>query len=305
MSFKDYLPSQTFRKRLLSIVIIVLIITAIVFGFKLIAKGIQDYKINKQIKKLPIELQAEAKTITLGELQTKDSNNNGIPDWQERIFGLDPLADGNTNKDIILKKQAELKSENPDLSNSIVDPNNETTKFAQDFITMVMSLEGSNALTEDALNNISNAASNDLSDYTLPDFISAWNLKTVDNSVIFRDKYVNSVLNEMATLSKNNGNDELAIIASALSQKTDADIILSPLVVNYQMSAKNLKDVYVPKEFGDEHLAIVNSLAHIATSLENMKYSNTDPARATKGINQYQAYSESLNVAIKNIQAKF
>jgi len=305
MSFKDYLPSQTFRKRLLNVCIIICVILLIFFGFRFITKSIQNYRINKQIKNLPIELQAEAKTITLGEMQTRDSNTNGIPDWQERIFGLDPFADGAKNKSIILKRQEELRSENPDLFTGEFDPQNETTRFAQEFVTMIMSLESSNALTDDALNNISDAAGSSLADYTLPDVMSSWHLKTVENSVISRDKYVNSVLNEMVSLSGKNGGDELGIIAGALSENTDASLVITPLVLNYQNSSKNLKDIYVPKDFGNEHLAIVNSLSHIATALDNMKYSNTDPARATKGINQYQVYSESLNLAIQNIQAKF
>lgn len=306
MPFKDYLPSQIFRKRLLAVVIIIAVIFAIIFGVKLIGKGIKEIKLRKQIKNLPIELQAEARTLTLGELQTKDSNGNSIPDWEERLFGLDPSGNGEENKQIILSKKSQLR-----LENGITDetdsnnPTTETAQFAKDFVSLIMSLEGSNALTDDALNNISNAAGDSLSDYNLPDVLSYWDVKTVDNSVVSRDKYVNTLLNELVKITESNGDNELDVIAMGIESEIDAGVVISPMVQSYNRSTEELKKVFVPKAFLSQHLAIVNSLSHIATALENMKYVSTDPARATKGISQYQAYSETLNNAVQEIQAKY
>ncbi len=306
MSFKDYLPSQSFRKKLFNIVLIVLIILAIVFGIKLIGKGIKELKIRKQIKNLPVELQAEARTITLGELQKKDSNGNEIPDWEERLFGLDPSADGANNKQIILKKKSDLKAQSGDsIDTSTGGSNTETSEFARSFLSLVLSLEGSNALTDDALKNISSAAGESLSDYNLPDVISFWNVKTVDNSIVSRDKYVNTLLSELVKISKTNGPDELNIVAGALSSDKDAVIVLSPLIETYRRSVSALKDVYVPKDMLSQHLAIINSLDHIATALDNMKYVSTDPARSSKGAIQYQVYSETLSNAVQEIHAQY
>ena len=261
MSFKDYLPSQIFRKRLLAVVIIVAVVIVIIFGIKLIGKGIKEIKIRKQIKNLPIELQAEARTMTLGELQTKDSNGNAIPDWEERLFGLDPSGNG---EEIILSKKAQLRIENgitEDEDNT--NPKTETEKFAKDFISLVMSLEGSNALTDDALNNISNAAGDSLSDYNLPDVLSSWDVKTVDNSVVSRDKYVNALLSELVKITDSNGNDELTIISGAIENEKDAEIIISPIIKTYKQSTEELKTVFVPKTFLNQHILTVTKHTHL------------------------------------------
>jgi hypothetical protein len=160
-------------------------------------------------------------------------------------------------------------------------------------------------LTDDALNNISNAAGDSLSDYNLPDVLSSWDVRTVDNSVVSRDKYANTLLHELIKISETNGDDELNIISGAIENETDAEIIISPIIETYKRSTEELKTIYVPKTFLNQHLAIVNSLSHITTALENMKYISTDPARATKGIMQYQVYSETLDNAIREIQAKY
>lgn len=304
MSFKDYLPSRAFQKRVLAIVIIIAIVVAIFFAIKLVRFLIEKRSLNKQIRNLPVELQDQVNILTIGDLQKKDSNNNSIPDWEERLYGLDPLRNGEENKKIILEKRAELQIENGD-----VGPDNgtgsETEKFAKEFISLVLSLEGSGALSDNALSNISTAASNSLSDYTLPDVLSSWDVKTVDMSVVSRDKYVNTLLTELSKISDTNGSDELGVIANSIAQGKDDTVLISGFSGAYRRSAESLRTAFVPKEFLAEHLAIVNSLDHIATGLDNMKYISTDPARSSRGIAQYQVYSETLSNAVQDIQEKY
>lgn len=305
MSFKDYLPSRELQKKLIAFAIIVLIFLVVFFIFKSIKFLIEKKSINKQIKNLPVELRDQVNVLTIGELQKKDTNGNSIPDWEERLYGLDPLTNGDQNKKIIEEKKSNLKLENGNLENDNQKEKTETEKFAKNFISLVMSLEGSGALSDNALSNISTAASESLSDYKLPDYISSWHIKTVDNSVISRDKYINTLLLELVKISNINDSNELKIISDSISSKTDIKIMLTPLVEIYRQTAVSLKDAYVPKELLSQHLTIVNSLYNIATGIDNIKYISTDPARASKGISQYQVYSETLNKAVNEVKEKY
>ena len=48
----------------------------------------------------------EGEKVALKTLVGRDSNTNGIPDWEEALWGLDPYADGATNKNTIIAKKA-------------------------------------------------------------------------------------------------------------------------------------------------------------------------------------------------------
>ena len=305
MSFKDYLPSKSFQKKLLSILVIVAVFFAIIFSIRLVKFLINKREINKQVKNLPVEIRDQASVLTIGELQKKDSNNNGIPDWEERLYGLNPSIDGENNKKIIEQKRFELKNDNVNNIDTNQNKDTDTARFAQQFLSVVLSLEGSNALTENALANVTAAAGDSLSEYQLPDVFSSWHVKTVDDSVISKDRYVNTLLTELIKITDQNGDNELNIIAKAIAEDKDAVDSLKFLSETYQKSVTNLKDIFVPKKLMSEHLAIINSLDHISVALDNMKYVSTDPARATKGILQYQVYSETLNNAISQIQNKY
>ena len=301
MSFKDYLPSKNFQKKVFYIFLVIVSIVVFILLIKLIGLGIKKLKERHLIKQLPVELQAEAKTMTIGELQKKDTNKNGIPDWEERLFGLDPTADGNLNKKLVEEKRAILKAENADNSNIGVEDNTETAKFAQEYLNLVMSLEGSGVLSEDALSNISDSVGSSITNYDLPDVFSSWDIKTVDNSNISKDIYLNKLLAELTTITKTNGTDELSIIANGLKSDEDASKIVLTFAKTYKNSAINMKNYYTPKGVMSQHLTIVNSLDHIGTALENMQKPISDPARAAKGMIQYQVYSETLNNAIQEI----
>lgn len=305
MPFNDYLPSKSFQKKVFAIFGIIAAIVAIFFIVKIIILGVQKIKEKRIINRLPTELQAIAKTTTIGELQRKDSNNNGIADWEERLFGLDPLVNGEANKKTILDKKAQLKAEFPEDENTGVKDDTETAKFAQDYLTMMMTMEGSGVLSDEALNNIASAIGQNMTDYDLPDVFSAWDIKTVDDSNISKDAYLNKLLTELVKISKTNGADELNLIANALNNSTDANKAITVFAKTYKTAAMNMKDYYTPKSLMTAHLTIVNSLDHIGTALENMQTVATDPAKAAKGMMQYQIYSETLSNAVSDINNNY
>ena len=74
---------------------------------------------------------------TVGELVGKDSNNNGIADWEERLWGLDPTkltTNGVANKTIIEQKRKQLGGTDD-------TPLNENDRLARDLF-MVASAVG-------------------------------------------------------------------------------------------------------------------------------------------------------------------
>jgi hypothetical protein len=68
---------------------------------------------------------------TVNELLIQDSNTNGIPDWEESLWGFDPKGDGVANKQGIEQKKL-AGNITPSQSNI---PLNETDKFSQSLLS--------------------------------------------------------------------------------------------------------------------------------------------------------------------------
>lgn len=89
--YKKYLPSKKFA----SIIISIIVIIALFFATKWIISIIKERKISKD----------SPTPMTVGSLIQKDSNKNGIADWEEYLWGLNPEKNGQENKDFIMAKK--------------------------------------------------------------------------------------------------------------------------------------------------------------------------------------------------------
>jgi hypothetical protein len=89
---------------------------------------------------------------TVSDAVTRDSNKNGIPDWEEALYGLDPKGDGAANKQIINQKKlaanipTEMSSDSSNLS--------QTDKFSQELLSTILALRQSGGLTPEAVTNL-------------------------------------------------------------------------------------------------------------------------------------------------------
>ena len=94
-NFKKYLPSKKFLVVVMTIVVIIIL-------FLIIKKVIPLIKFKKGGPN------GEQITMTVGDLIQKDGNSNGIADWEEYLWGLDPNTNGPENKEFILAKKNSL-----------------------------------------------------------------------------------------------------------------------------------------------------------------------------------------------------
>ncbi len=301
MAFQDYLPSKAFQKRLLAIVIIVCSILLIGFIVKLIGKGIDAYKINRQIKQLPAELRSQVDTLTLGDLQKKDSNNNGILDWEERLYGLDPLTNGEENKKVVDQKRQLLRDTAGD--NEADAPTGQTNDFTREFLNVVGSLQTTGALSDDALQNIANSIGGKLISQDQKEIYPTSSFKTIRDSSVANKEYVRLSSLEVGKLkSAPLLGHEMEFIGESL--RSSDPTMLAPLdniSSAYKSFADALLKVPVPQSLLSSHKALVNSSAYISRSLLMIQKINTDPMTALQGLAMYNTHFIIMNQALDDL----
>ncbi len=104
---KKYLPSKKFVIITLSIFATLGLVFFLVGKFQKNPDGSLAVKDNWSLSEEKIEAQ------TLGELVKKDSDQDGLPDWEETLWGLDPrnpeTTPGTKDADVVAKRRAELE----------------------------------------------------------------------------------------------------------------------------------------------------------------------------------------------------
>jgi hypothetical protein len=299
MHIAPYLPSPSFRKKVLILVITIAIFVGLFWGIKGIKYLVNSYKIKSQIKSLPLDIQSQVDILTVGDLQKKDSNNNGIPDWEERLYGLDPLINGEENLKIVTQKREELKSEE---SQASLLPNTKTNEFARDFLRIITSLQTNGALNDEAVQNIATSVSDSFISKDIPQKITERDISIVRDSEITQRSYMIALSNLESVQESKLIGYELVILAEALKTNNPRDF--GPLVEvenAYQVVLNNLKAIPVPQSYAGQHIALLNGLYNAKESISLMRLIPTDPVLALQGFVTYSISSNVIDTALANL----
>lgn len=283
-------PSKAFFIRASIAIIFVALI--LFFQSDFFSKKIQE----KQDKKTQQALIEKNKNLI------KDSNGNSIADWEEQLWGLDPAViatNGIPNKDIIEKKKKNLIEQNG------TTISNKTEKFAQ-------SVYIANTLITAQNNGGDASALSSLSDQMYPDqyknTFSNKNIKTVptnSKTLAAYQKKMSDITSseEVASL------DEIDILSRAADGEEVPDIAtLKKTGDQYQSLAKKLIAIQVPVGLARIHLAFVNDIYNIGTSLIKSSIVSDDPIAALPSIGAYRNYSLSMQenaTAIQNYLMRY
>ena len=235
---------------------------------------------------------------TVGDVVSKDSNGNGIPDWEERLWGLNPneLYTGDmSNREIIDNKKRALGL-TPDQEDENLT---ETDRLARQLFSI------STSLGQEGVDNegISGAAS------SLADSID---LKNVTDKYFFKD------ITTVATTSTSlrayqtkigailaNYDDETADIFVVITGVETGDFSglpqLKTSAATYKKLANELKALSIPAGVAQYHLDIINGLYGMAESFLYLTKIEEDGISGINGIMIYREYSIRFDSALYDI----
>lgn len=294
---------------------------ATVFSVALIAGA---YLLARNIGSPPFA-EASAETALLQAIATRDSDADGLPDWEESLYGTDShitdtfslgMTDGEAvAKGLIVPKAiADIKT----ATSSPVSLNSDglppppadgtlTSAFAQNFFTIFMTAKEANGggdLTESQMSEVASQALASLASVVVPasDYKSE---KDITVSGEGPDAMIEYAVNAEAILAKNRPNTTTSEINYLKSALVDNDDTAYPHIASiakaYRDSAVGLSVLPVPKELAVEHLALVNAMMRISGIASDFAKANTDPLATMLALQQYPNAVITLANAFINI----
>jgi len=277
---KDYLPSKNFVIKVLAIIII-------------IALGFGVYRVISYFKnRSNINNRTETKLL-VKDLVEKDSNANGIADWEESLWGFDPTKNGPENKEAILAKKKELAKTNGTSSNQSENlTDNEI--ISRQFFALIMSLQESGNLNEDTMAEAAKTVGDKVNPTPLKDAYTISN-QTIKNSnkkedmVLFAKK-VKPLIEKYPDLGK-----ELGYISTGVENKDATALKMAVGVANsYRSFSKEFIKIPVPSSIASIVLNMANNYEKVAQSIEGLAKISEDPLLAMKSLINYKNYNEML-----------
>lgn len=288
----------------------------LVVGAYLLAKGVES----------PPAAQASTETALLQAIATKDSDGDGLPDWEEALYGTDPhktdtfnfnMTDGKAvaNGLIIPKAIADISVATSSLSSLGSDGSlppapaegTITAAFAKSFFALFLAAKNANGgadLSETQMNDVASQALNSLSSVIVaaPDYKSAKDLTVAGSGA---DALKAFAISAEAVLLKNTSNATTSEINYLKSALLNNDATAAPHIISiakaYRDSAVGLAVLQVPAELAETHLALVNAMMRISQITTDFTFSDTDPLATMLALNQYPQAAQTLGTAFINI----
>ena len=285
---KDYLPSKQFVKKviiLVALVAIVIFITAITPSLKAKLKS------------------AQLKNVTVGDLVMQDSNNNGIPDWEEVLYGLDPKGNGATNKEFILAKQ---KAAADNATTDTSSTPNENDALSQQMLALIVSLQQSGNLTDAALNNIGASVGSQIVAAPIPDVYTTSMQTVVQTTPASITTYYKAFSALANKYSNKNIGDELTYISQAIANK-DTGALSAAVQVGqaYHDFGAELIKIPVPTSLAVTDLDLANNYEKNSQAIQTMSQAIDDPLKGMTAIVQYKKYNDALLADLQSLQTFF
>lgn len=243
----------------------------------------------------------------------KDSDSDGLPDWEETLWGTDetnPDTDGDTTADgaevklgrnPIVKGPKDKLQDAPLSATTTTEKLSETDKFGREIFARYMNLRQS-GLSSDV--NSQDQLIKDLvaaSDSVGGAYMYLTSEIKVNASATLKD-YANSIA---SVLQKNaiKTRNEVAILNDAVVNE-DAEAIkeLDPIIKSYSAILKGLIEIRVPSNMVNFHLDFVNTMSNILYTAKSFRSAFSDPVLSLRSLGQYQPNIDHFSAILTDIQ---
>ncbi|MCC6323616.1 hypothetical protein IT400_02365 [Candidatus Nomurabacteria bacterium] len=284
---KQYLPSPQFVKKA-SILLGIIILTVVII--KIIPK------IRSKINKNNVQKEMLVKDIVI-----QDQNSNGIQDWEEALWGLDPFGDGASNKEYIVAKKKTLNKDNVPESELTEDD-----KMAREFFALVVSLQQSGNLNEASMKTLAEQIGNKIVTKDIPNIYTEKMIQAVPTTPANLRIYYNTLKKIYKKYANRYIGEEFVFIGQAIANNDPQALKMGLLAANdYHNFGKDLMTIIVPTSLINIHLEFANNYENTAKSIELMSNLLDDPISGMAAIVKYKKYNDGIISTIDKMTTFF
>lgn len=236
----------------------------------------------------------------------KDTDGDGLPDWQEALYGTD-IANPHSVDSVLTDKEAvdqgkiepKFKSETPapekiteaDIPGDAPASGSLTERFAKEFFQKFMLSQhvGANPSNEEVQNFVTNAIADLDVNEVQKDVFTASDVSVSGTGTSALTSYAVLMARGLGTGAQSPKKDELAYLNEAIINE-DAQALkeIQQIAKAYRSMAEGAKNVPVPEELAETHLELMNATMNLGGTIEDMSAFKEDPIRTLFAIGQYQ-----------------
>jgi hypothetical protein len=243
--------------------------------------------------------------ITVKDLVNKDTDTDGIPDWEEILWGLDPnkkettpgVPDGTTISKLKASQATgvEIAAEDQNIENLT-----QTDKFSRELFSTLVALSQNGTIDETTAEKISGSLAEQIQNSAQRKMFISSDLKILnDNSIKAIKNYKNTTDNipKKYTTESN----VLDILQRFIVDENTVDpsvlVELDPIIAQAQNMIDEILKMSVPQILASTHLNFLNAGQGLLENVSDIRLFDTDPIVAMGGIGKYEESLASFQSA--------
>jgi hypothetical protein len=277
---------------------------------------------------IPNAVNAESTQALLQAYAARDSDNDGLPDWEEALYGLDPnnphsfspnMTDGQAVAQGLVKPKFLTASaaDSTDSASSTdpvpgaitAAPGSLTEQFSQSLLSQYLDQSASNgtAMSDSDITTFAqNAMQTFAQQHAQQDVYALGQVKTAGTGAAALKIYAAAAQTAFAANTTSTSETGIQYFSDALLQNNSSSLQeVGKIGAAYTAIAGAMILVPVPVEAQQAHLEIANALARLGGDFTNMSTMNSDPLRAYLGLSAYENDADALTKGFTDMSAVF
>jgi len=245
------------------------------------------------------------------DLVNRDTDGDGVSDWEEGLFGTDPTR-RDTNGDGILDSVeiAKLQGQSSingdlNLGNGSTENLSQTEQLSRELLSTLATLNQAGSVDQTTVDTLSNSLIAKIQDSGARKIFRYSDLKIIKNDT--RQDIVNynntlTVIYKKYPFPKDTVIDiidEFVIDEETVDESVLAK--LDPIIKQYNNIIAEMVKMNVPEDVALLHLATLNSLQKLSENLADIRLYENDIVVSVSALSQYDSTTDNLIIATNNL----
>ena len=246
-------------------------------------------------------------SATIGDLINRDTDGDGIPDWEENLWGTDPTkkeTTPGTPDSIAIDKMKTTQSASTSGGDGQSAENlTQTDQFSRDlFATVAAASSDGQPLDQTTADKISSSLADHIENSPPGKIFTIANIKiTSPDTKQTVQKYSDTVDSIYTKYHINKGVLDILQEFSTNEENTDILLQLDPIISQEDKIINELLKVQVPRSLAVLHLDLINSSERVNENIRDIKLLDSDSIVALSAISQYEKNTAALQTAANNL----
>jgi hypothetical protein len=229
------------------------------------------------------------------DLVNRDSDSDGLLDWEEQLWGTDPsqkeTTPGIPDSEAVNKLRGEQATDGESISTQMEENLTETDKFSRELFSTVATLSQNGTIDETTVEKISSSLAERLQN-SVPRKVYTWaDIKIInDNTVVAIQKYKDTLISIYQKYpAKTQVEDTLEkFVGDGTNINENALKELDPSIEQMQKIVDDWVKTAVPIQLAQQHLDTINGMERLIENVSDIQLYDNDPILAMGAVKNYQ-----------------